>query len=181
MTTIHSQKQEKQTQNMENEVRQRKPIPFLEDWRRNDVEMKFEECLGQFQLRKKWGKTVNSHKKSREKLKKFKETVFETQNTPFSRLKQVAKTLNSQNCEKFSKCFSRLEGLSVRELRAEPRKSMYLSRLDLLLANKSPKSTRKLVAKACALDDLRLSRQNRATLFLKFFSFCKNRILFKNT
>ena len=91
MTTIHSQKQEKQTQNMENEVRQRKPIPFLEDWRRNDVEMKFEECLGQFQLRKKWGKTVNSHKKSREKLKKFKETVFETQNMHFSRLKQVAK------------------------------------------------------------------------------------------
>ena len=54
MTPVHSQKQEKQTQNMENEVRQRKPIPFLEDWRRNDVEMEFEECLGQFQLRKKW-------------------------------------------------------------------------------------------------------------------------------
>ena len=51
MTPVHSQKQEKQTQNMENEVRQRKPIPFLEDWRRNDAEM---ECLGQFQLRKKW-------------------------------------------------------------------------------------------------------------------------------
>ena len=128
---------------------------------------------------------MNNHKKSREKLKKFKETVFEMQNTRFLRLKQVAKAsrqnTQSQNCEKFSKCFSRLEGLSVRELRAEPRKSMYLSRLDLLLANKSPKSTRKLVAKACALDDLRLSRQNRATLFLKFFSFCKNRILFKNT
>ena len=56
MTPIHSQKQEKQTQNMENEVRQRKPIPFLEDWRRNDAEMEFKECLGQFQLRKKWGR-----------------------------------------------------------------------------------------------------------------------------
>ena len=53
MTPIHSQKQEKQTQNMENEVRQRKPIPFPEDLRINDVEM---ECLGQFQLRKKWGR-----------------------------------------------------------------------------------------------------------------------------
>ena len=53
MTPIHSQKQEKQTQNMENEVRQRKPIPFLEDLRRNDAEM---ECLGQFQLRKNWGR-----------------------------------------------------------------------------------------------------------------------------
>ena len=54
MTPIHSQKQEKQTQNMENEVRQRKPIPFLEDSRSNDAEMKFEEGLGQFQLREKW-------------------------------------------------------------------------------------------------------------------------------
>ena len=53
MTPIDSQKQEKQTQNMENEVRQRKPIPFLKDWRRNNAEMEFEECLGQFQLRKK--------------------------------------------------------------------------------------------------------------------------------
>ena len=41
---------------MDNEVKQRKPIPFLEDWRRNDAEMEFEECLGQFQLRKKWGR-----------------------------------------------------------------------------------------------------------------------------
>ena len=39
---------------MENEVRQRKPIPFLEDCRRNDAEMKFEEGLGQFKLREKW-------------------------------------------------------------------------------------------------------------------------------
>ena len=41
---------------MENEVRQRKSMPFLEDWRRNDAEMEFEESLGQFQLRKKWGR-----------------------------------------------------------------------------------------------------------------------------
>ena len=54
MTPIHSWKQEKQTQNMENEVRQRKPIPFLEDQKRNDAEMEFKECLDQFQLRKKW-------------------------------------------------------------------------------------------------------------------------------
>ena len=56
MTPIHSQKQENQTQNMENEVRQRKPIHFLEDLRRNYAEMEFDECLGQFQLRKKWGR-----------------------------------------------------------------------------------------------------------------------------
>ena len=56
MTPIHSWKQEKQTQNMENEVRQRKPVPFLEALRRNDAEMEFEECLGQFQLREKQGR-----------------------------------------------------------------------------------------------------------------------------
>ena len=83
MTTIHSQKQEKQTQNMENEVRQRKPIPF--SWRlekkccRNEVW----EVFGSVSIEKEMGKIVNSHKKSREKLKKFKETVFETQNTRF--------------------------------------------------------------------------------------------------
>ena len=55
MTLIHSQKQEKQTQNMENEVRQRKSIHFLEDLRRNDVKMEFKEGLGQF-LREKWGR-----------------------------------------------------------------------------------------------------------------------------
>ena len=57
--------------------------------------------------------------------------------------------------------------------------SVYPSRLDLSLANKSPKSTRELAAVACDLDDLRLSRQNRATLFLKFYSFCKNKVLSK--
>ena len=41
---------------MENEVRQRKLIPSLEHWRRNDAKMEFEECWGQFQLRKKWGR-----------------------------------------------------------------------------------------------------------------------------
>ena len=41
---------------MENEVRQRKLIHFLEDLRRNDVEMEFERGLVQFQLREKWGR-----------------------------------------------------------------------------------------------------------------------------
>ena len=50
------------------------------------------------------------------------------QNTHFSRLKQVAikspgqaaKTLKEKIVKKFSKCFSRLEGLPARELRVEP-------------------------------------------------------------
>ena len=46
--------------------------------------------FGSVSVEKEMGKTVNSHKKSREKLKNLKETIFETQNTCFSRLKQVA-------------------------------------------------------------------------------------------
>ena len=38
---------------------------------------------------------------------------------------------------------------------------------------KSTKTTRELAAIACDLDDPRLSRQNRATLFLKFLVFVK--------
>ena len=41
--------------------------------------------------------------------------------------------------------------------------------------NKSPKLTRELAVEVCDLDDPRLSRQNRTTLFLKFFSFYKNK------
>ena len=59
---------------MENEVRQRKPIPFLEDWRRNDAEMEFKECLDQFQLRKKWERqwtVTKSRGKNWKNLKKL--------------------------------------------------------------------------------------------------------------
>ena len=52
---------------------------------------------------------------------------------------------------------------------------MYPSRLDLPLANKSPKSTRELTAVACDLNDPRLSHQNKATLFLKFSIFVKTK------
>ena len=68
---------------MENEVRQRKPIPFswrLErKWCRNGVW----EVFGSISVEREMGKTMNSHK--------FEgKTVFEMQNTRFSRLKQVA-------------------------------------------------------------------------------------------
>ena len=52
---------------------------------------------------------------------------------------------------------------------------MYPSRLDLSLENKLPKLTRELAAEFLDLGDPRLSRQNRATLFLKFFSFVKTK------
>ena len=53
--------------------------------------------------------------------------------------------------------------------------SVYPSRLDLPLANKSPKPTYELATVACNLDDPRLSHQNRATLFLKFSVFVKTK------
>ena len=71
---------------MENEVRQRKLTPFLEDLRRNDVEMEFESVSVEIEM----GKIVNSHKNSRENTEKVLKTLFETQNTRFSRLKWVA-------------------------------------------------------------------------------------------
>ena len=49
--------------------------------------------------------------------------------------------------------------------------SVYPSRLDLPLVNKSPKLTCKLATVACNLYDPRLSYQNRTTLFLKFSVF----------
>ena len=56
----------------------------------DDAEMEFEEgdieCLGQFQLREK----VNRHKKFEGKIEKVLKTIFETQNTHFLRLVQVA-------------------------------------------------------------------------------------------
>ena len=83
--------------------------------------------VGQFQLREKWEDSEQSQK-FEGKTEKVLKTIFETQNTHFSRLRQVdtasRQNIQRQNCEKFSKCFSRLEGLPARESRAEPRKSL---------------------------------------------------------
>ena len=69
-------------------------------------------------VEKEMGKTVNSHIKSREKLKKFKETVFETQNTRFSQLKQVARASHqnsqSQNSEQIFQVFFATGGVYPR-------------------------------------------------------------------
>ena len=108
------------------------PYLFLMIWIRNEAPMRFEngytECLGMRQLREK----MNSHKSSREKLKKIKKLPLFLPNTRFSRLKRVAnkslvqaaKTLKDKSLKNFSKCFSQLEDLSARESRAESRKSL---------------------------------------------------------
>ena len=116
----------------------------------------------------------------------FKKTASFSQNTRFSRLRQVAR-VTRQNTSSLKIWKKFLSIFATRSLTREgvaswaTKISVYPSQLDLLLANKSPKPTRKLVAVSCDLDDLWLSCQNRATLFLKFFSFCKNKIFSKNT
>ena len=70
------------------------------------------------------GEDSEQSQKFEGKTEKVLKIVFKMQNTHFSRLKQVARAscqnTQRQNCEKFSKCFSRLEGLPTRESRAEP-------------------------------------------------------------
>ena len=76
MTTIHSQKQEKQTQTMENGVRQRKPIPFSwrleKEWCKNGDWDVWHRVFGSDSVKREMGKTVNSQKNSRENTKKKK-------------------------------------------------------------------------------------------------------------
>ena len=83
-------------------------------------------------LRERNGEDSEQSQKFEGKTEKVLKTVFETQNTRFSWLKQVVnkspgqavKTLEVTIVEKFSKCFSRLEGLPTRESQAEPWKSL---------------------------------------------------------
>ena len=90
MATTHSQNQEKHIQNMKNEVRQRKPIPFSwrleKKWCKNECFLKWDtECL-----RERNGEDNEQSQKLKGKTKKLLKTVFETQNTRFSWLIQVA-------------------------------------------------------------------------------------------
>ena len=73
------------------------------------------------------GKTMNSQKCSREKLKTFKNWLIYAKHAIFateSSRKHVAKTLKTKILKNFSKCFSRLEVLPARESRGKPRKSL---------------------------------------------------------
>ena len=84
------------------------------------------ECLGEIQL----GEKVNSHKKFEGKLKKSlktdpvfaKHAIFATEVSRQQVARSSRQNTQRQNCEKFSKCFSRLKNLHARELQAEPRK-----------------------------------------------------------
>ena len=71
------------------------PYLFLkigEEWCRNGIWGVFRSVS----VEKEMGKTVNSHKNSREKIEKVLKTVFEMQNTHFSRLGWVSNKSSGQ-------------------------------------------------------------------------------------
>ena len=166
---------------------------FLKIWRWKRVEMEFiesdMECLGEFQLREKWRRQWTVTKSRGKNWKSFKNCLWNAKHAFFATVtsrQQVAKASHqntqSHNCGKIFWVFF-ATGRSIREGVASwaTKISMYPRRLDLSLANKSPKLTCELAAVACDVEDSRLSRQNRTTLFLTIFSFCKNKVLSKNT
>ena len=181
---------------MKNQVRQRKPIPF--SWRSWDEMMQkwslkrvTQSVWVNFSWERNGEDSEQSQKfKGKTKKKNNLKTVFKMQNMCFSWLRQVAsqsprhppKHFKSKDLKKFAKCIFATRSLTHERVMSRAMKiSMYSLWLDLPLANKSPKTTRELAAVACNLDDPWPSCQNRATLFLKIFNFCKNKILSKNT
>ena len=88
-----------------------------------EFENGYTECLGRRQLREK----MNSNKSLRKNWKRFKNcpyfskyAFFVTKVSRHQAARSSRQNTQRQNFEKFSKCFSRLEGLP----RAEPRKSL---------------------------------------------------------
>ena len=133
----------------------------------------------QWIVTKDWGKTENGFKNY---LWNAKPTFFATGVSHQQVARASRQNTQSQNCEKnfwvfFMTRMSTCEGVASWAAKI----SVHPLQLDLSLVNKSPKSTLELAAVACDLDDPRLSRQNRTTLFFKFFSFCKNKLLSKDT
>ena len=100
--------------------------------RRNEATMELEVgnivCLRSFRKKRQWTVTICS----RENWKRFKNRPCFCQTCDFRDWSespgQAAKTLKDKILKKFSKCFSRLEGLLARESRVEPRKSLSNSR-----------------------------------------------------
>ena len=111
-----------------------------------------------------------------------KHAFFATNTSRQSVARTLAKTPQAKRFEKICQVFFTTGSLTREWVASWAAKiSVYPSWLDLPLTNKSPKTTRELAAMACNLDDPRLSRQNRTTIFSKFFRFRKNKILSKNT
>ena len=134
-------------------MRQRKPIPVSwrleKEWCKNGDWDVWHRVFRSDSVEREMGKTVNSHKNSREntKKKKIKKTLFETQNTRFSRLKWIAnkspglaaKSLKDKIVKKFLSVF--------RDWKVYPRGSCELSHENLYVPLATRPFTREQVAK----------------------------------
>ena len=129
---------------MKNQVRQRKPIPF--SWR------SWDEMMQKWSLRSVWvsfswernGEHSEQSQKFEGKTEKVLKTVFETQNTRFSRLKQVARVTRQSTSS--LKIWKNL--LSVfRDWKSHSRGSCELSREHLCVPLAIGPFTREQVAK----------------------------------
>ena len=96
---------------------------FLKIWRWKSAKMEFVEgdmeCLDEFQLRKKWGRQWIVTKSRGKNWKSFKKLSLKRKTCIFCDWNkspgQATKTLKVKIVKKFSRCFSRLEGIPVRE------------------------------------------------------------------
>ena len=129
---------------MKNQVRQRKPIPF--SWR------SWDEMMQKWSLRSVWvsfswernGEHSEQSQKFEGKTEKVLKTVFETQNTRFLRLKQVARVTRQSTSS--LKIWKNL--LSVfRDWKSHSRGSRKLSRENLCVPLATRPSTREQVTK----------------------------------
>ena len=162
---------------------------FLKILSWNEAKMEFKEgdteCLGKWQLREK----VNSHRKFEGKLKIVLKTALTVQNTRFSQLIQVANQSLGHPPKHFKpKDLKNL--LSIfRDWKSHSQGSYELSHENLCVPLANGPFTREQVTKidSQARDcGMRLgwstteSPKQGNTVF-EIFSFCKNKILSKNT
>ena len=161
------------------------PYLFLEDWRKNDAEMEFEECLGQFQLKKKWGRQWTVTKSRGKNWNSFKKCLWNAKHAFFatetSRQGKPPKHLKSKFWKNFVSVF--------RDWKVYLWGSCELSRENLWVNLATRPSTREQVAKS---DPRRRDWGSRLDIpvteppkqgkigFLKFSDFL-NKILSKNT
>ena len=132
-------------------MRQRKSVPFSwrleKEWCKNGDRDVWHRVFGSDSVEREMGKSVNSHKNSRENTKKVLKTLFEMQNTCFSRLKWVtnkspglaAKTLKDKIVKNFLSVF--------RDWKVYPQGSRELSRENLCVPLVTGPFTREQVAK----------------------------------
>ena len=108
------------------------PYLFLDVWRRHDAKMEAfsketRSVWVRFSWERKWIVTKSSRKNWRD-LKTdpvfAKHELFATEVSRQQVARSSRQNTQRKNCEKFSKCFSQMEGLPARESRAELRKSL---------------------------------------------------------